>query len=83
MKISDTESKILLRMYDICFISLDDEMSLRHLYSVTSKQYLWITIKNMESKKLINSYTEGKIKFIKFSPLGKIIVKALVTIRDC
>jgi hypothetical protein len=83
MHLSETHQKILLKMYDICFVSLDDEIALRHLYAVSSKQYLWITIKEMQRMKLIDGYTEGRIKFIKFSPLGKIIVKSLVTIRDC
>lgn len=81
MDITPTERLILLRMYDICFLSLSDEIAVKLLYDVSSKEYLWKTIKQMEHKQLIKSYVEHKKKFVSFTDSGKRIVKALDIIR--
>jgi hypothetical protein len=82
MHISETESKILLKIYDICFVTLDDEISIGLLYDLTSKNYLWKSIKEMESKHIIWSYMDGRKKFVRLTPIGKRIVKALIIIRN-
>lgn len=81
MELSESEIKILCKFSDICVTSLHDHVSLRNLYSVTSKNYLWITIKSMEHKGIFNSYNEGRTKFIYLTSKGIKIVMALNTIR--
>lgn len=64
MIISKTEVAILIKIHKICIISLGEEINIRHFYDITSKIYLWNTIKKMEKNGIINSYMDGKNKYI-------------------
>lgn len=81
MILSDTEQKIILKVYDICYLSLDDEIFIGLLYDITNKNYLWKTIKLMEDKNIIRSFMLGRKKYIVLTSKGKTISKSLNIIR--
>lgn len=82
MELSRTEHDILLKIYDECFLSLNDAIAVKLLYPIASKQYLWKSIKNLESKNIIISSKDGRKKYITLTSNGKRITKALVIIRN-
>ena len=82
MILSDTDIKILNKVYDICFLSLNDEIAVKLLYEISSKNYLWMTIKELEQKGIIKSYKDHNKKYISLTCMGKRIIKALQIIRN-
>lgn len=82
MLISDTERKILLRIYSICYISLNEKIYIGLLYDLSSKNHLWNTIKVMENKGIIISSFSGRKKYIYLSDKGIKIVNCIKTIDN-
>lgn len=81
MKLSEIEIKILLKFYDICFISLNDEIAVIKFYEITEKHYLWKIIKLMIKKEIFSSYKKGRKRYLYLTSKGKTITKALNIIR--
>jgi hypothetical protein len=82
VELTDSEKKILLKINDICILSLKEHVSVKLLYNILSKDYLWITIRELERKGLIASYKEYNFKMIYLTRNGVRVTDALALIRS-
>lgn len=76
MIISDTERRILLKLWSIG-INYDDEISLHHLYGLTSKNYIWMTINRLEKEGILGTTKDGRKKYAFFTEKGARLTRLL------